>query len=146
MISEEDISILKELRKNARAGIAEMSVSASIPESEVPDKLKKLEVSMIKKYSSIVNFDKLGFKARYLFLVKSDDSCRQQVREFLVENHSVNNIYVTNSGYDFLFEGIFRNNKEMDEFKKDIDRKHHILMLRHHELIEDIEREKFLEI
>jgi hypothetical protein len=34
----------------------------------------------------------------------------------------------------------------MDDFKKDIDRKHHILMLRHHELIEDIEREKFLEI
>jgi DNA-binding Lrp family transcriptional regulator len=102
MISEEDISILKELRKNARAGIAEMSASASIPESEVPDKLKKLEVSMIKKYSSIVNFDRLGFKARYLFLVKSDDSCRQQVREFLVENHSVNNIYVTNSGYDSL--------------------------------------------
>ena len=146
MIKKKEILLLQELRRNARAGIAEISTSTRIPKSTVFDKLRKLEESVIKKHVSIIDFEKLGFTSRYLFLVKVDDSSRKETKDFLMHHPSVNNVHITNSDFDFLFEGIFSNSKEMEDFKKDLESKNYILMTRHHELIEDIAREKFMEV
>lgn len=91
----------------------------------------------------ITDFKKLGFNSRHLFLVKADDTNKDQVKSFLLQHNSVNNVYVTNSDFDFLFEGIFKTDREMLSFKKDLERQNYILMTRHHELIENVARGKW---
>lgn len=145
MISEKDLQIIKQLRQNARANLVAIASATNTPKSTVFDKIKKFEGSVIKRHTSIIDFSKLGFTARYIFLLKVDVSARNALRDFLLEHSCINNLHVTNSDFDFLFEAIFKNNKEMSDFKAELKLDFPILQIRQHELIEDLQREVFLE-
>ena len=107
------------------------------------ERFGKLKGDVVKKKVNIINFEKLGFNARYLFLVKADDSSREEVKEFLLNHSSVNSLHITNSDFDFLFEGVFKTMRDMERFKKNLESQYYILMTRHHQLIEDVAREKW---
>jgi Lrp/AsnC family leucine-responsive transcriptional regulator len=142
---DKDIAIIKLLRKNARTNLVKIAYFADVPKSTVFDRIKKLEQGVISKHTTLVDFEKLGFNARYIFMVKCSPDGREKVREFLSNNPSVNNLYITNSDFDFLFEAVFKDNKEMSDFKESISANLPLMRLSHYELIKDLHRERFLE-
>ena len=144
MIPEKDFQIIKQLRQNARTSFSSIASATGTPKSTVFDRIGKMEEDVIKKHTSIVDFKKLGFHARYWFMIRVKPDRRESLRDFLSSQPCVNNLHITNSDFDFLFEAIFRDNKEMSDFKAEISGRFLITAFRQHEMIADLQREIFL--
>ena len=62
--------ILNELRKNARVSLLEVAKKTNIPLSTVYDKVRNYEGEIIKKHTSIIDFQNLGYHARRIIALK----------------------------------------------------------------------------
>ncbi|MFH1071844.1 MAG: Lrp/AsnC family transcriptional regulator [Nanoarchaeota archaeon] len=139
---KKEILLLANLRKNGRATLTELSQQTDVPISTVHDKLKNQ--TLIKKYTCILDFPKLGFTttANIFLRVKKED--KDMLREHLLRHFNVNSLYKINSGYDFLVEGIFRNIKELEEFTEELDEKFSIRQKQVYYIIDEIAKECFM--
>lgn len=144
MISDEEKQIIVALRKNSRQSLRKLAHELNLPVSTIHNKVNRFESGLIHKHTSLVDFKKLGFDSKYFFLIKTTDELRDDLKTFLAEHPSVNNLYITNSEFDFAFEAVFRNSKDFNVFKAEIAQNFSVVHLRCQELIEDLERERFL--
>jgi len=140
---KKDILLLANLRKNGRATLTELSQRTDVPISTVHDKLKNQ--SIIKKYTCILDFTKLGFTttANIFLRVKKED--KDMLRQHLLTHFNVNSLYKINSGFDFLVEGIFRNIKELEEFTEEVEAKFGVRQKQVYYIIDEIAKERFFE-
>ena len=116
MIDKKEMLILANLRNNARETLTKMSRKTSIPVSTIFEKLKTYESGLIKKYTSLIDFTKLGYNTRATILVKTTKEYRDKLRQHLLLDKSLNSVYKINNGYDFMLEGIFREIKDVEQF------------------------------
>ena len=107
------------------------------------DKIRRFEDKIIKKHTSIVDFSLLGYNSRYVFLIRVTPDDKAGLKDYLSSHPNINNLHITNSEYDFLFECVFKNNREMNDFKEHLAHNYSVMVIKQHELIEDLEREKF---
>jgi DNA-binding Lrp family transcriptional regulator len=142
MIEKKDISILSKLRKNSRATLTEVSQATGIPISTIFDRLKKL--SMIKKHTIILDFDKLGFPLRHNVAIKVQNSEHELVKNFLIEDKNVNTLYQTGEKYDFLFETVHRNMKEFLDFMDQLESRYKIESKSVFYVLDELKKEEFL--
>ena len=68
---KKDIELVKQLRLDSRKSLTNISRKTKIPISTLYDRLKFHEGGLIKKHTSILNFDLLGFKSRVQLLLKT---------------------------------------------------------------------------
>ena len=108
-INQKDVRIISELRKNARMSLTKMSKKTQIPVSTIHDRLKYYKESLVKKYTSLLDFNALGFNTRAHILFKVKKETRDDVKSFLEKHHNVNSIFKINNGYDYLIDAIFKN-------------------------------------
>ena len=137
------IPILQQLRQNARFTLTKMSKNTGIPVSTIFDRMKDFEEVYIDKHTSLINFKKLGYDLKVNFIIKVAKHQKEDLRRYLEQCGFINNLMKVNSGYDFLFEGIFRNMDELDFFEgklEDFD----IAEMQRHFILEDIKRESFM--
>lgn len=120
MLTEKEAVLLKHLRANSRKSLVQISKESNIPVSTLFDTLKKLEHSVVVRHVSLVDFAKLGYGVRVNFAVGSKN--KKEIRDFLLNHPSVNSISSLIGGQDFYFECIFKNLKEMTEFKQELDK------------------------
>jgi len=144
MLSKRDFLLMSFLRQNSRQRLTKMSKQTHVPVSTIYDKLKVFENKFIKKHTSLIDFSKLGFNARANIMLKVKRNDREELKKFLVSSNNINSVYKTNTGYDFMVEGIFRNIKEMEDFLEKIEDKFELEDRKVHYIIEDIKREGFL--
>lgn len=144
MMSKKDLLILSSLRKDARMSLTNMSKSIRIPISTIFDRLRIHETNIIKKHTSLIDFEKLGYNTRANVCLKVDKDCREQARQFLVKHQNVNSVYKINNGYDFLIEAIFNNIKDLEQFLELMEEKYDARERQVYYLIEDIKREEFM--
>jgi|TARA_Y100000310_G_C20636746_1_gene791576 Lrp/AsnC family transcriptional regulator for asnA, asnC and gidA len=137
-----NLKLINQLRKNSRENLTMLSRNTGIPISTVYEKLKKTD--LIKKYTCLLNFEKIGYHGRSVYLVKVNINERNHLEEYLRLNCNVNNLSIINNGYDFIFDVVFKNLKEISDFTKEIEEKFSILSINSHPIIEDIKREDFL--
>lgn len=136
----ETIPILKELRKNARKKLTNISQLINVPTSTLFKKVKNLERDTIRRYTSIVDFSLLGFHTRVDFLLKS--KYQNLLKEFLLKHPNVNSICILSGDFDFFVEVIFHNMLELESFTKEVNK-----LVKNKEvfhIIEDIRHEDFL--
>jgi len=62
----------------------------------------------------------------------------------LLYQNEINTIYKVNNGYDFMFEGIFRDMRHMENFMDLIESKFKVLDQKSVYILEDLKREAFL--
>ena len=141
MVNEKDLSIIRFLRNDARISLADISRNTGIPISTVFDKLNKFENNIIDKHVSLLNFNELGYALKVNFIIKCKD--RDKIKNFLVEQKSVNNLYRINNGSDFFVEAVFKDMNEMEEFSEKLEEIGVDKKDRFH-VIEEIKRESFL--
>lgn len=143
-IDKKDLMIMTHLRKNSRATLTEISKKCHSPISTVYEKLKNVKKDIIRKNTCIIDFNKLGFYARAKFVLQANINHKKDLLEYLMRHSNVNSVYKINNGYDFLFEGIFRNMKDLEEFLETLQVKYKARKCETYYIIEESKREEFM--
>ena len=136
--------ILSNLRNNARESLTRMGRRTSIPISTIYEKMKNYENGIIKKYTIIMDFGKLGFNTRVNVLIKTTKECRDKLKDFLLENKSINRVYKLNNEYDFVVDGIFRELKDVELFLDRLENEFGVIDKKVHYIVDEIKVEGFM--
>ncbi|OGM02985.1 hypothetical protein A3K72_02540 [Candidatus Woesearchaeota archaeon RBG_13_36_6] len=144
MIQKKDLQIISNLRANSRQTLTDMSKKTRIPISTIYDRLKVNEGNLIKRHTCLLDFNKIGFTTRAKVLIKVDRTVREDVKEYLMKHRNINSLVKINNNYDFLFEAVFKQIKELEEFLEQLEEKFKIRSKQVYYIIEDVKRESFL--
>lgn len=117
-MKEKELVLLKHLRENARKSFVKISKEVQIPVSTLFDVLGRLERNVILKHTSLVDFSKLGYSLKVNFIIACED--KHKVKKFLLEHSNVNTLSSLINGSDFFVECIFKDMKEVMNFREDM--------------------------
>lgn len=143
-MKEKDLMIVSLLRRNARETLTNLSKRTKIPVSTIYERLKKCDDGIIHKFTSLIDFSKLGYNARANIMLKAHKSSKKELKDYLKKHHQVNSFYKINNGYDYMIEGIFRHLNELEEFLESLEEKFEIENRNVYYIISDIKRESFM--
>ena len=143
-MDNKDLFVLAALREDARMSFAEMSKRTGIPQSTLFDRVRVNEGGVIKKHTSLIDFEKLGFGTIVKIAVKADKNDRAALQNFLISNRNINSVYRINNEFDFFFEGIFKNMNDLRCFKEEMISKFKLEAETMFYIIEELKREDFL--
>ena len=130
-------NLLNKLRENSRKDITKISKEINIPISTAFSIKKQLEKNIIRKYTTILNLNKIGNFIRIFLLTASN----HQITNFLKNNPKTNNIMKISGTYNIIAEIILKNQNDLENFLEEIKRfktKKQVLYI-----IEDIKKESF---
>ncbi len=117
-----DLLIVSHLRQDARMSLTQMSRQTRIPVSTIFDKIRVFkETGLIRKNTSIVSFDRLGFNAKALIFLATSREERGQLIDILSKSGNVNSLFKVNNGWDLIAEVIFPGFKEIEDFLEKIE-------------------------
>jgi DNA-binding Lrp family transcriptional regulator len=139
-----DYTVIGYFRHDARTTLTDMSKTTQIPVSTIYDKLQRFEErDIIKRHTSLVNFDELGYDIRVYLLLTVDQGDYDGVEEFLDQHRKVNNVLRTSNGYDYIAEAIFHDMEEYDEFFTALDEEP-VDECEQHFVMDEVKREAFM--
>jgi DNA-binding Lrp family transcriptional regulator len=142
--NDKQVLLLTELRKNARQSITRIGHAINMPISTVHDKIRANTGGVVKKYTCVLDFSRLGFSCRAQIILKVNKCDKDDIRQHLLKTPNINSIYRINNGYDFLIEGVFRDLRDIDEFMERLEELYRIKEKRIYYIMEDIARETFM--
>ncbi|MEA3429904.1 MAG: Lrp/AsnC family transcriptional regulator [Nanoarchaeota archaeon] len=120
MLSKNEIVVLKQIRENSRETLSSMSKKINIPISTIFEILKRLERKVVSKHVSLLDFSKLGYGLKVNFLLKASD--KDLLRQFLVQNSSINDVSTCLNEHDFYIKCIFSSMKDYSNFKDELEK------------------------
>jgi DNA-binding Lrp family transcriptional regulator len=142
MLEKKQKEILHILRENPRISLSRIAKELNIDVREVYEKIKKLENSIITKYSPLLDFEKIGYPILVNYFIEAETKTENDIlKGFLLNNIHVNNLYKTRGGY--ISELIFKDMKEFSDFNEMLDR-FKLKKKRFHPVIKEIKREGFI--
>lgn len=144
MVRKKDCLILSRLRRNSRETLTEMSRKTGIPISTIFDRLKTKNNGLIKSFTAIVDFEKLGYSTRANIILKLKREQRAEFVEKLRNHQNVNSVIKINNGFDFLLDVIFRNVKELEDFMEQLECTFKITQKQVYYIIEELRKEAFM--
>jgi DNA-binding Lrp family transcriptional regulator len=142
-LNKRDMELIKCLRSNSRATLTQISKATKIPITTLYDRLKAQQGHVIKKHTTIVNFDALGFHSRAQILFRVDPQDKPALQKHLTFHNQVNSIYRVASEYDFCIEAVFAHIKDIQEFVDNIQNQFKLTDHKTYYFTEDIKREGF---
>jgi DNA-binding Lrp family transcriptional regulator len=141
-----DLRILQHLRANARTSLTSISKRTGIPVSTIFDRIRNYQDQVVRRFTALLDFEKLGYPVRVNIFLKVDPQQRDGVRSHLLLHDSVNNLYRINNGYDYAAECLFTSIKEVEEFVEELESQFKILDKSVFHIIDDLAREKALTV
>lgn len=144
MIPKRDLLIVSNLRQDARQTLTRLSRKTRIPVSTIYDRLKHHEDSLIKRHTALLDFAKLGFATRATAIIKVPRDQRDTVRDFLMKSFNVNNLMKINNDFDFLFEAVFKEIRDLEQFMERLEEEFNVRTKKVFYVIEELKREGFL--
>jgi DNA-binding Lrp family transcriptional regulator len=142
-LKEKEKEVLRHFRKNAREALTLISRKTNVPVSTIFDKLKRYEEQFIKKHTTLIDFQKLGYMTRANILLKANMKGREALKKHLLDHKNVS-LYKINNGYDYLAEVIFHHIKDLEDFIETLETEHTITNKNVYYIIEDICKEEFM--
>src|SRR3989339_678337 len=133
-----NLQFLSCLRENSREKLTEISKQTKIPISTLFDMLKEMQGSVITKNTVLLNFHKLGFKVHAQIFLKVNPESKEKIRNHLLFNQNVNNLYKINNEWDFVVETLHKNIRELDGFLDALNSKFRIEKHQIHYLVDEI--------
>lgn len=116
-----DFVVISNMRENSRESLTRLSKKTRIPVTTLHNKLKEYEGDLIKKFTSIVNFSKLGYKTKAQILLKPNPETKKQLEEFLMKSKAVNSLYKVSTSFEYSVEVIFKDMEELQDFLNKLD-------------------------
>jgi len=140
-MQKEEKKILRILRDDSRISLTRIARELNIDIREVYNKIKQLENNIITKYSTLIDFEKIGFPIIINYIIVPETKVEDKIlRGFLLNHTKVNNLYRTETGY--ISELIFKDMKEFSDFNEILE-KFKLKQKKFHPVIKEIKREGF---
>ncbi|MBT3323557.1 Lrp/AsnC family transcriptional regulator [archaeon] len=139
-----DQLIISLLRENSRMTLTNMSKKTKIPVSTLHEKLKQFKQGLIKKHTSIIDFNQLGFNARANVLFKVERKQKEELKEILQANFHTNKLYKVNNGFDYIAELIFKDMRDLENFLDEIKSDFNMEDMKTFYVIDELIEEDFL--
>jgi DNA-binding Lrp family transcriptional regulator len=143
-VKNKETLLLSHLRNNSREKLTSISKKTGIPIATLFYLLKELEGNRYTKSTILLNFENLGYHSHAQIFLKVNREDKLKVRIFLEKQDSVNTVYKTNNGWDFIIETVHNNIKQLDKFIEKIDENFEIKNHQIHYLIEEVKKEDFM--
>lgn len=143
-MKDNNLRLLSHFRRNAREALTKISRKTSIPVSTIFDRLKDLEKSIIKKHTSLIDFNELGYMMRANMTLKFQREDRQKAAKFLQTHVNVNSLYKITNGFDYMAEVVFKGLFELEQFREELEERFSVKDMEMHFILEDIKREEFM--
>ncbi len=99
-----DTAILRSLIKNSRITISQMSKEIDIPDATISNRLKKLEDNVIKRYTMILDWQKIGLDLTAMIIIQTESEKHELVKEELSKLEEVSEVYSVSGEYDILIK------------------------------------------
>lgn len=141
--NETDMELFSTLRQNGRMSLTEISRKTKIPVSTIYERLRGYYGNIIKRYTVLLDFTKLGYGIRVSFFLKVSSNQREKLLKWLEKQHNVNNAYRINNGFDILCEAMFRDMVTAEQFSKEIEQKFQTSKVQLFYILEEVKHEGF---
>ena len=138
-----ELLIISHLRNDARENLTRISRSTGIPVSTLFDKIKRYKGDVIRRYTSLLNFGKIGYDVHVQLMLKAKGNGKLDLERFLMSSLCVNSCYKVNNGFDFMVELVFKTMNDYYTFSEQLD---NYSMQKKHEffVLKELKREAFL--
>lgn len=103
-MDEIDLAIIRSLMKNSRITISQMSKEIEVPDATISNRLKKLEKDIIKRYTMIPNWEKLGLEITSIIIIQTESGKHEDVKDMLSQLREVSEVYSVSGEYDLLIK------------------------------------------
>jgi Lrp/AsnC family transcriptional regulator for asnA, asnC and gidA len=103
-LDEIDLAILRSLQNNARITISKMSDDIDVPDATISHRLKKLEESVIKHYTAVLDYHKLGLTMMAIIIIQTETEKHGAVKMELSKLDEVSEVYSVSGEYDLLIK------------------------------------------
>jgi DNA-binding Lrp family transcriptional regulator len=145
MLKEHDLKLIRHLRNNSRKKITTIAKEENIPQTTLYDRLRVHQKKIIKKHTILLNFNELGYYGRVYVAVKLNDAKRREAFSSFLSNHPcINSLYKINLGYHYLFEAVFKNLSEAENFIEELEDKFSIDEKQVFSIVDEIKKEEFM--
>jgi len=115
-LGKDEIMILRELQDDGRVSYAELSRITGIPGSTLHDKIKNMVArKIIKKYTIIVDGEKVGLNHIAIIGVETGAKLFKQVARELCEIHELVEVYGTTAEFDLMIKARASSRDELSE-------------------------------
>jgi len=103
-MDETDSAILHSLTKNARITISKMSQEIDVPDATISHRLKRLEQTMIKGYTVILDPQAIGLDMTAIIIIQTETEKHSAVKIALSTLEEVSEVYSVSGEYDLLIK------------------------------------------
>ncbi|MFA6065315.1 MAG: Lrp/AsnC family transcriptional regulator [archaeon] len=113
--------ILNALLENSRLSYRQIAKNTGISAATVMNRIKSLEEEgVIKGYSTLIDYDKLGFEFNVIIEVRVSHGNLAEVEKKLSADYNVVAVYDATGDFDVTLIGRFKNRKQLDAYVKKI--------------------------
>lgn len=110
-----DTDILRSLIKNSRITLSQMSKEIDAPDATISNRLKKLENDVIKRYTVILDWEKIGLDITTIIIIQTESEKHESVKEELSKLKEVSEVYSVSGEYDILIKVWVRDIEELNQ-------------------------------
>ena len=110
-----DSEIIRSLARNSRITLSQMSKEISVPDATISNRLKKLEKSVIKQYTLIIDPDELGLTVTAIIIIQTESEKHENVKNELSKLKEVSEVYSVSGEYDLLIKVWAHSIEELNE-------------------------------
>ena len=110
-----DSEIIRSLARNSRITLSQMSKEISVPDATISNRLKKLEKSVIKQYTLIIDPDELGLTVTAIIIIQTESEKHENVKNDLSKLEEVSEVYSVSGEYDLLIKVWAHSIEELNE-------------------------------
>jgi len=102
-LRKKELDILMYLRNNARHTVTSIGRKLNVPRTTVFEKIKKFkQAELIRRFTCIPDFNKLGYSIHAYVLFKSEPSKKEELGEGLANSAHTNNVLKLGNDFDFM--------------------------------------------
>jgi Lrp/AsnC family transcriptional regulator, regulator for asnA, asnC and gidA len=103
-MDEIDSEIIRALVRNSRMTLSQMSKEIKVPDATISNRLKKLEETLIKQYTLVLDPDKLGLNVTAIIIIQTESEKHEKVELELSKLEEVSEVYSVSGEYDILIK------------------------------------------
>ncbi|MBS3102781.1 Lrp/AsnC family transcriptional regulator [Candidatus Woesearchaeota archaeon] len=123
MLDENDKKIIEILTENSRLSYRQIAKKLALSVATVMNRVKKLEnEKIIKKYSALLDYEKLGFDIDVIIDVRISKGKLLEVESVIAKNPNVFAVYDVTGDFDAVVLARFPNRRKMDNFIKKLQK------------------------
>jgi DNA-binding Lrp family transcriptional regulator len=135
--------VLDEYLRDSRQSIREVARKVGASSGTVASRLKEMEeVGIIRRYSAILDYEKLGYELTAITEITVSDGKMIEVGEAIAKLSQATGVYNITGDSDLMIVGKFRTRKELSDFTKKTLTFPHVLRTKTH-LVLNILKEDF---